>query len=225
MNQAALAIVNEENPVEVQLRSTAQELCELAGDVMIMTRADLSLATDLVKNIKTRHRDIEDERKRLVRPFNDGVDAINARFKSMTVPLKDAEDSLKNKMLAFQKEEEKRAQEEAARIENTRQLAEEKARKEAEETSNGDDIRSMPLPVAAEPVVAPLHKPTTYGQSGAVSTVKKQWTFELTDIKALANARPDLVVVDTVKINQEIRGKGGEIPGLRVYEKDVLQVR
>jgi len=225
MNQAALAIVNEENPVEVQLRSTAQELCESASDVVIMTRSDLSLATDLVKSIKTRFRDIEDERKRLVRPFNDGVDAINARFKSMTVPLKDAEDSLKAKMLSFQKEEEKRAQEEAARIEKSRREAEEKARKEAEESSSGDDIRSMPLPVIAEAAVVPLHKPTTYGQTGAVSTVKKQWTFELEDIKALANSRPDLVIVDTVKVNQEIRGKGGEIPGLRVYEKDVLQVR
>lgn len=223
--QAALAIVSEEHQVEVQLRSTAQELCESASEVLIMTRTDLSLATDLVKTIKTRFRDIEDERKRLVRPFNDGVDAINARFKSMTVPLKDAEDALKAKMLFFQKEEEKRAQEEAARIEKSRRDAEEKARKEAEESSSGDDIRSMPLPAIAEAAVVPLHKPTTYGQTGAVSTVKKQWTFELEDIKALANARPDLVAVDTVKINQEIRGKGGEIPGLRVYEKDVLQVR
>lgn len=226
MNQAALSIVREENQIEIQLRSTAQELCESANDVVIMTRVDLSVATDLVKTIKVRHRDIEDERKRLVRPFNDGVDAINARFKSMTAPLKDAEDSLKTKMLSFQKEEERRAQEEATRIEKARRESEEKSRKEADESSNGDDIRSMPSPEPVEAPIVPAHKPTTYGQTtGAVSTVKKQWTFELADIKALASARPDLVVVDTVKVNQEIRGKGGEIPGLRVYEKDVLQVR
>lgn len=225
MNQAALAVINDETQVEAALRTTAQELCDSAGDFIIMTRADLSAATDLVKTIKTRFRDVEDERKRLVKPFNDGVDAINARFKSMTVPLKDAEETLKTKMLAFQKEEERRAKEEQERIEKARREAEEKARKEAEESGNGDDIRSMSRPEPVEAPPAPVHKPTTYGQTGAVSTVKKQWTFELVDIRALANARPDLVVVDTVKINQEIRGRGGDIAGLRIYEKDVLQVR
>ena len=223
MNTLALM---QETDVEVQLRSTAQELCESAAEIIIMSRPDLSAATDIVKAIKSRYRDVEDERKRLVKPFNDGVDAINARFKTMTVPLKEAEDELKRKMLAFQQEEERRAREEAARLEKVRAEAEKKRREEAEALAAESD--RAPMPVIEEPPPAPIvpqHKPTTYGQTGAVSTVKKQWAFELVDIKALAYARPDLVMVDTVKINQEIRGRGGDIAGLRVYEKDVLQVR
>lgn len=222
-----LALATQENDIETQLRATTSELCENAAGIVIMTRADLSHATDLVKALKSRFRDAEDERKRLVKPFNDGVDAINARFKLMTVPLKEAEDDLKSKMLDFQMEEAKRAREEADRVEKIRLEAEKKRREEAEAQAAVSD--RAPIPAAMQeappaPIVS-LHKPTTYGQTGAVSTVKKQWTFELEDIKALADARPDLVVVDTVKINQEIRGKGGMIPGLRVFEKDVLQVR
>lgn len=220
-----LALVSEDNPAEIKMRNTSKELCEAADDVVIMTRPDLSAATDLVKIIKTRSKEIEDERKRLVDPFNQGVKAINARFKAMTGPLEEAEASVKSKMLTFQKAEEQRAKEEQERIEKIRREAEEKAAKDAAAQGNDDDIRSMPLPQAASTVTAPLHRPTTYGQTGAVSTVKKVWAFEMTDIKALASARPDLVVVDTVKVNQEIRGKGGDIPGLRIYETEIMQVR
>jgi hypothetical protein len=232
-----LALVTQENDVEIKLRSTAQELCEAASEVLILTRHDLSHATDLVKAIKTRFKDIEDERTRMVKPFNDGVKAINARFKSMTAPLAEAEEAVKARMLIFQKQEEARAIEEAKRQERIAQEAAAKARAAqeaamAQDAAQADETLdrapmphspAMPLQAASE--IAVSHRPTTYGQTGAVSTVKKTWAYELVDIQALAAARPDLVLVDAVKVNQEIRGKGGEIPGLRVFEKDVMQVR
>lgn len=244
-----LAIIENETPVEIKFRASAKELCDLAGDALIMTRPDLSNATDLVKTIKSRSKEIEEERKRLVKPFNDGVDAINGRFKGMKLPLDEAETVLKGKMLKFQQEEERRAREEQERLAKIQREEEAKRRAEweakekerlrlaAEEAerikqSQEDDIRSMPLPepepvayVPAPVIQAPVHKATTYGQTGAVSTVKKAWAFELVDIKALAAARPDLVSVNEVEINRIIRGTGGEIPGLRIYQKDVLQVR
>lgn len=220
-----LAIANNETPAELQLRQTSRDLCEAAEEVMIMTRHDLSQATDLVKIIKTRSKEIEDERKRLVDPFNQGVKAINARFKAMTGPLEEAESSVKTKMLSFQKEEEKRAREEQERITKAQREAEERKRHEAKVETDIDDIRSMPLPAAPIEIIAPAHRPTTYGQTGAVSTVKKVWAFEVVDIRALANVRPDLVAVDTVKVNQLIRGIGGELPGLRIFENEIMQVR
>ncbi len=246
-----VALVLDENPVEIRLKKTSAELCENASSIVIFTRNELSIATDIVKNIKSRHKEIEDERKRIVTPFNDGVKAINARFKAMTAPLEDAETELKGKMLAFQQDEERKAKAEAARLEAIRieqeakeraewdarekerlRVEAEEAKRIAEEEGNDDDIRSMPMPASAPAaytpplaIQAPAHRATTYGQTGAVSTVKKQWAFTVEDIKALAAARPDLVMVDTVKINQEIRGRGGVIPGLSIFEKDIMQVR
>jgi len=218
-----LQAVMEVTPNEVRLLNTSKELCEMAEDILIMSRNDLSNATDLVKTIKQRHKEIETERTGLVKPFNDGVKAINARFKLMTDPLETAESGVKSKMLSFQKEEEKRANIEQERLDKIAKEAEEKLKKEME--ANGDDIRSMPLPERIPLPIPPIHKPTTYGQTGAVSTVKKVWAFDLVDIQKLAMARPDLIMVDTVKINAEIRGKGGVIDGLNIYEKDVIQVR
>src|SRR5262249_35178220 len=163
--------------------------------VIIMTRQDLSEATDLVKLIKVRAKEIEEERVSIVKPFNDGVKQINARFKAMLGPLEEAEADIKGKMLVFQKEEERKAEAERKRLEELqrererkaaeeRQLAEEKARKEWEEAearrkAEQPDAPPIPTPAPtplpalppAPAIVAPAHRPTTYGQTGAVSTV------------------------------------------------------
>lgn len=214
------AVIIDQTPVEIQLRQTSSQLCEIAANVVIMDRNDLSEATDLVKQIKGRAKEIEDERTRLVKPFNEGVKQINGRFKSMLTPLEEAEADVKGKMLAFQKDEERKAEEERRRIEAIRLEAERNAQAENPVQAQQIEI-AVPKPV----MPATTFKPTTYGQTGATSTVKKVWAFELVDIQKLAIARPDLITIDQVKINQEIRGKGGVIDGLRIFEKDVIQVR
>jgi hypothetical protein len=225
-----LAIVTQENPLEIQLRQTSMSLCEAADNVIIMSRIDLSDATDLVKTIKVRTKEIEEERTKLVKPFNDGVKAINARFKAMTAPLEEAESAVKQKMLSFQKEEERRAREEQEKAEKIRAELEAKKRKEEEEAAN-DPTLDRPLlpPLPTMPVqevaIQSTHRPTTYGQTGAVSTVKKVWGFEVKDIAALAAAHPNLVLANEVEINRIIRGKGGEIAGLHIFEKEIIQVR
>lgn len=220
----AVALKTDTTPREQEFRATVDDLCEAGSNLIIMSQADVSYATDIVKAIKSRFKEIEDERTRIVKPFNDGVKAINARFKALTQPLEEVEAEVKNKMLAFRKEEQARIDAENARLEKARKEAEELARQQAEASGQTEPQTIMDtLP----PIPAPAQQPraTVYGQTGAVSTVKKQWAFELVDIKALAMARPDLVQVDTVKINQEIRGCGGDIAGLRIFEKEIIQVK
>jgi len=225
-----LALITDENDTEVQLRSTVTELCEAADSVAIFTRPDLSHATDLVKAIKDRARDIEDERKRLVKPFNDGVDAINGRFKAMRAPLLEAESVLKAKMLTFQQKEALEAEEERKRLEAEQRQREEEARKKQEEENaravdeSGDELDRAPMPVAeviAAAVVSSF-KPTTYGQTGATSTVKKVWTGELVDIGQVPK---EYLLLDQVKVNQAIRAGAREIPGLRIFEKETIAIR
>lgn len=205
------------------LVSTVSELVDAASGVVILSRSDLSEATDLVKVIKGRHREIEEERTRLVKPFNDGVKQINARFKSILQPLETAESDIKAKMLAFQQEEARAA--EVARREAERLAAEEAARVAAEFAAENLDRPDLPPPPPMPVAVTPEAPKSTYGAFGGVSTVKKVWAFEVLDIAALAAARPDLVTVDSAKVNAEIRGKGGDIPGLRVFEKETIAVR
>jgi hypothetical protein len=210
----AVQITNEQ-----QIVSTVSQLCEAASSVVILSREDLSEATDLVKLVKTRAKEIEEERTRLVKPFNDGVKQINARFKQMLEPLDSAERDIKAKMLTFQQDENRKS--ELARQAAERKAAEEAARV-AEENKGPPEAA---VTAAVIPLLAPSPPKTTYGQFGATSTVKKVWAYELLDIAALAAARPDLVMVDAGRVNAEIRGKGGEIPGLRVFEKETIAIR
>jgi hypothetical protein len=205
---------------ETVLVNTVGEICDAANYLNVASREELGTATDLVKLIKTRHREIDAERDGLVRPLNGTVDKINARFKTILAPLKAAEEGIKAKMLAFQQEEARQAAE-------ARRVAEEAAKKaeeEAERLAEESDRASLPTQPLAVPEPLPVPR-TTYGAYGGVSTLKKSWTFELLDIAALAAARPDLIVVDTAKVNAEIKGRGGDIPGLRVYEKEIISIR
>jgi len=74
--------------------------------------------------------------------------------------------------------------------------------------------QSVPAPVAAPP------RPTG-------TTVRQPWNFEVTDIKALLDAAPDLVEI-TPRRNQildRIRAGTREIPGLRIYQETKVGVR
>lgn len=205
---------------EDRLVSTVSELCEVAEYLAVKSQEDLSHATDVVKMIKTRHKEIDAERTGLVKPLNDTVDKINSRFKTILAPLKTAEDGMKAKMLSFQ-------QEQARIAADARRVAEEQARRAAEKAAKlaaESDRAPIPVMEVALPEPSAASK-TSYGSYGGVSTVKRTWAWELLDIAALAAARPDLLQVDAMKVNAEIRGKGGDIPGLRVYEKETIAIR
>lgn len=206
---------------ETRFVTSVKELCDAAQAVVILSPQDMRDASDLVKLIKVRHKEIEEERTGIVKPINDSVKRINERFKQILAPLVDAESSIKGMMLSYQQEETQKA--EAARREAEQKAAEERA---AAEALAAESDRA-PFPVVVEPPIPAIKAPpqTIRGEYGSVSSVKKVWAFELDDIAALAAARPDLVAVDAAKVNAEIRGRGGDIPGLRIFEKEIISVR
>lgn len=220
--------------VEVQLRSTATKLIDDAGALRIFTAADLSYATDLLKSLTERGKQAEEERKRLVKPFNDGVAQINARFKSITLPLQDAVGMLKDKMLTFQRAAERKAEEERQRRQREQDEIDrkERERKAAEEAQNlkeatdGEEQDRAAPPARIEepppPAVASSFKPSTYGQTGAISTVKKVWKHELADISQVP---AQYLLLDTVKVNQAVRAGIREIPGVRIFQTEELAVK
>lgn len=207
---------------ESQLIASVRQICDAASSVVILSAADMRDASDLVKVIKTRWKEIDEERTGIVKPINDSVKRINDRFREILAPLTDAEAAVKRQMLTFQQEENRKAEE--ARREAERKAAE--AAEAAEAEAAASDRAPMPHVPAAPPVAAPLGPPQTIrGSYGSVSSVKKVWSYELVDIAALAAARPDLVTVDAAKVNAEIRGRGGDIPGLRIFQTETIAVR
>jgi len=212
---------------EQKLVSHANELISMADRCVIFTDQDNEKASDLVKFIKTAFKKSEDDRKSITDPLNAVIKNINARYKQFTDPLANAETKVKTLMLAYSQEK-RRKQAEEERIAREQEQARLLALAEAEEAKGDVLAAETAIEQAVEVEQAPtqVQTPATVrGDFGSTSSVKKTWTFEVTDIKALANANPALVIENSVAIREQIRQGVREIPGVKIYEKESIAVR
>lgn len=216
------------------LKTDTDEVAKLSGNVgLLVAEANqvavfddnsLAAATDLLGRIAGLRKAAEKERTTLVKPFNDGVKAINDRFRrGFSDPLGIAEDTVKKAILPYQvkrkQEAEAKAKEEAAAREAA--LLEQAAKQEAE----GNTVEAeLALRDAAK--VKPVVEKVGYGKAtDAQSVIRQVWDFEIVDKAACAAARPDLVQVDSVAVRAAIRAGEREIAGLRIFQKDTIAVR
>lgn len=200
-----------------------RSLVESARNAVIETEASLSIGVDLLKTIKERKAEIEKERKTWVKPLNEQVKRFNTKFKTLSEPLHDAEVGLKLKLLVCHNkiEHEKRIAAEEERQRREAELL--AASKEKEELGNTE--KAAELVEYAKKLKVKPEEVGRGGFTGAKSTVKKAWTYDLTDIAALAAERPDLVTVDAAEMRDAIRKGMRECAGIKVYQKETLSIR
>lgn len=182
-------------------------------------------ATDVIKKIGGLVKGIEDERVAITKPINEGLRVLNAKFKVMTAPLEKAAGGLRETLQGYL--ELKAAQErEAKRISDARELKAAQEAFEAEKAKHPNpEVMPATLPAIAAPPPAPAPVTRVRGDTGALSSLKKVWDYEVTDIKKLAAARPDLIQANQKYVENAIKAGEREIEGLRIFQRDVLQVR
>lgn len=206
--------------------SKAKELIAASQRAVIDSNEAMEKGADLAKMLKSLAKKIEEIRVTKVKPLNDEVKIINEEHKSIIDPLTMAAKAVEGKMLTFQREQERIAREEA----EARRLQQEQERLAAIEAAaiideNGDSPEII-VPEVQE-VTAIAVPQLTRSLRGSVAGIRKTWTYEVTDIVALANARPDLVQEISARINAEIKGEDGNrnIPGLKIYQQETMSVR
>lgn len=210
--------------IDIKLQTAVDAAVSKANSMVVDTEETLTLATDIVKFIKEKAKQVEKERKDFVDPLNAHLKTINAKFKTLSEPLEAAEQILKGKMLTFQRklEAENRAIEEAKRKEVEKYALEiaEKARLEGDEatanTMENQLEKIMEQPVNIEKVRGSV--------TGAVSSIQKRWTFEIIDIQALAQARPELIEAKSGDIRKQISAGIRDIPGIRIYQEESMRI-
>lgn len=108
----------------------ADSALRMAQGFVIATDDDYALAGEELQNVKSRLKRMEEVRTSITGPMNKALDAINALFRQPRTVLEAAEKAIKDNMLAYHNEKERKAaearriQEEAAAAERAR-LAEE----------------------------------------------------------------------------------------------------
>lgn len=208
-----------------QLETQIQAAIKKTATFVVASEKDLEQATDICKFIKEKIKQVESARKELVNPLNAHVDNINAKFKTLSDPLKKAEITIKSNMLSFQQklEAERRAEEEAKRKE-----LEEFTRKAAEEARAIGDIETAKEIDKATNIM--INKPIELervrgGATGAVSSITKRWKAKIINIEELAKARPDLIQPDMIAINKLVSAGVRDIAGVEIYQEENLAIR
>lgn len=112
-----------------ELEETPRIIAE-AQATEVQTPEQAQLATEFLSQIAAIKRQDESARKTLVKPLNDHVKMINDRFKRRSVPLDEADQIVRGKVLAYETEQQRLRAQEQARLDRERREAEAKAEAE-----------------------------------------------------------------------------------------------
>jgi hypothetical protein len=114
----------------VQLVHDAVALAEL---VAVTDRESAEHAATVLTRLAREKRAVEEARTAIVKPLNDHVNEVNAWFKGPANALKAADDIVRGKVLAYNREAERLRRAEEARLHAEREAAERLAREEREQ--------------------------------------------------------------------------------------------
>lgn len=92
-------------PDAVALTGRAKQALSFISEFTIASNEDYGLASDELRSIKTRQKDIEAQRTGITVPLNTALKAINDLFRGPASVLDEAETMLKKKMLAWSNEQ------------------------------------------------------------------------------------------------------------------------
>lgn len=181
-------------PEEVRIKISTLE--RDAMELQVQDTESLNQAKELILAIKDLKKCVEDERIKIVKPLNEALRNINNMFKKFTEPLLKADGILSEKILAFNRAEQERVAKEQEKLEKKLQREEQKLKKQ------GIDI-ALPRPQIESQV--------------DISTRKViKWR-----VKDFSKVPEEYKMLDEVKITKAVRA-GLEIPGIEIYEEEIL---
>lgn len=200
-----------------------------ANQISVVNADQYQGAADFLKQIKDAQKKVADYWKPLKEKAHAAWKEITGKESEMLTPLKDAETTVKSKMLTFQQAEEEKRQVEQRRLQAE---ADERARKERERLLKHAESLKTPekqeeYRQAAEEVVAPVITVETETPKVAGISTRKTWVAEIVDKKVFIAAAVNdpnlmaLVEIDLSKLNKIAAATKGQIsyPGVKFSEK------
>ncbi len=204
----------EKNELIVQIEQELAEPLKLAAGLVVKDAASVVLATDTLSTLARLRKKIESARLFFTAPLNATLDKYNALFKTISVPAKQVDDGLRNRLLAYRAEQERIRQAEEARLQ-----------KEAEDRQKAINKQAAKIGVEAPTVVVPVlqeQAKTVAGSMGGSASVPKDWVGEPIDEKLVPR---EYCIYSQSLVNQAVKSGVRVIPGVRIYEKERLIIR
>ena len=186
-------------------------------DIQVKSDDDMVNANKGLTLVKQNKDRIEAVRVSLVKPLNDHVKFINDQFKSITYKLDEAKTILETKMLQYRREVQAKIDAENKRIEAENAKRQEEYEARLEKAKKPERVKAPELELTT------MGQPTNKVDN---SSFKNVWVFEVQD----ATKVPVIFkIVDEGKIKDQVRLAVQEerienlvIPGIRIYQKEVI---
>lgn len=222
----------------VVAEKSSYSVLEIAKSYTIDDAVMAEMAASELVSIKTKQKELDEQRKGYTRPLDDKKKEIMALFKPAEDLLKDAETVLKSALGDWQEKERQRLalerkaqQEELARQQREAAEAERKAREAAAQARReGDEEKAIELGQEANAQAAQIEvlqfAPPVVAEPQKIAGVsgRQEWDFEITDAAKIPR---EYLMIDETKIRRVVKALGSEanIPGVRAFQKTVMSVR
>jgi len=218
--------IEETAVVQAEAAATnTQIVLQEADSLAITSDADFQAAAVTLREVKTHWKDLDDQRKELVRPIQESERRINDLFRGPLEYLARAERVLKNKIGAYTEEQERLARLEQARLDEEARVAAQKLADKAERArAAGHYEKAAALEGAADNVVAAEAPPPpkAYG-----TYTRETWSAVVEDELALIQAvAAGIVPVRAITVNmaflhQQARSMKADLnyPGVRAKKE------
>ena len=208
------AIVNIHPDLDAEILSLEREvikLLEFSERRVITCQDDIKDATNDLTIMANLKKSLEEKRKEYVRPLNEYSAQIHNVFKTISDPLQKADKLTRNKVIAWQDEEDAKAR-------KAQEAAVLKAQAAALEAEVRGDQPTGELEVIPD---APLAPPkTTFAEVGTASR-KQNWKWELVDLSLVPQ---QYLMLNESLVGKVVRAGTREIPGIRIYPESGLQI-
>lgn len=177
---------------------------KMANDFQINNDNDLAQSADILKKVSDGEKLLTARKEEITRPLMQSLSSIRDLFKPLELGFADAKKMLKSKVVAYQLEQEEKAEKEKARI----------AARVEKGTMRADTAAGK-----IEAIVEP--KKSVSGNVGKISTriLVKVRIIDETSIPR------EYMVPDMAKITEAVLKQNIEIPGVEKYEEKSIAIR
>lgn len=191
------------------VKQQATKALTAAQGLEIASQADMEAATDHLSRMKKVGRMIKERKEAITKPLNDALKSARDLFRPVEDDLAEAERVVKGKMLSWQRAEDERAEKERVRL---AQRVERGTMKAETAVAKMGEIQEAPRSVE--------------GKTGRIAT-RKVKKVRFTPLAKLTGADAATLLIGGYLQWDEVAARrdalaGKEIPGVEVYEEDVI---
>lgn len=214
---------------KVQSQTDVVVLCKNA-EIVISNQGDYDSAASILKTIKSRHKEIDEQRKEITKPLDAAKKSVMDLFNVPLKALEEAEAFIKRQMIGYAAEQERKAKEEQIRLQRLadqeaakqKKILEEKiARAEAAgKLEKAEELQSQKETIV--PIIAPVIAVQMDTPKGV--SYRDKYTAVVIDFKLLPDEYklPNQSALD--KIAQATKGTI-QIPGVQIKSEKILASR